>query len=159
MPELKDMQFEYKMEKYTENRRSLRAKVTNYLLKTVKSIEQVVNDPTKAKKMQLFSYHDTNLIELTTALGIDLKGRNPPYASTLVFEVWQEDSPSEPYFVRTLYNDEVAIKGKTEWGGVPLNEWKAMVRQIIMSEEELMDYCGVDSKKAEELTEMWKAVI
>ena len=81
--QLKDLHYEYKFLVLASEKQALKAKVTNYLRASVDYLNKAATS--NFKKMQLFFYHDTNLLEIAAALGIDLKNRVPPYASTLVF--------------------------------------------------------------------------
>ena len=54
-------------------------------------------------KWGLYCAHDTTLIGFLYALG-QWTGLNPPFASTLVFELHEENGE---YFVQTIYNDEL----------------------------------------------------
>lgn len=55
-----------------------------------------------AVKFGYFSAHDTTLIGFLTAIQ-NFNGQNPPFASTLIFELIEE---SGEYFVNVKYNDE-----------------------------------------------------
>ena len=51
---------------------ALHAKVTNLLTMTVKNIMKAI-ESSDEPKLKMYSYHDTNLIEIGAALGIDLE--------------------------------------------------------------------------------------
>lgn len=89
LSQLKDLHYDYKIITLAGNKESLRAKVTNYLRATAEYLKKA--SKSDFKKMQLFFYHDTNLVELAAAMGIDMKNRVPTYASTLVFELWEDE--------------------------------------------------------------------
>lgn len=56
-------------------------------------------------RFALYSAHDTTLTGFLSALGV-FNGINPPFASTLLFELHQEASI---YFVKVIYNDTPLI--------------------------------------------------
>lgn len=65
-------------------------------------------------RMYLYSAHDTTIMPLVVAMGVDIDTW-PPYLSNLAFELW-EGRPSADaaptYYVRVLYNDsELRIPG------------------------------------------------
>ena len=69
-------------------------------------------------KIQFYSYHSNQLLEIGTALGIDFKKQRPPYASVLIHELYH-DSTHNPttcssleecytqYYVKVKYNDDI----------------------------------------------------
>ena len=59
-----------------------------------------------AVKLNLYSGHDTTLLPLLSALGIDISNW-PPYASNIIFELYRKNvSGKSEYFVKVLYNGE-----------------------------------------------------
>ena len=92
--------------------------VSQIVEKISKLIDEIRDNMTLSTKMVLFSGHDTVLSPLLSMLGIH-DWRWPPYASRLVFELWQDisgakDQPTDStilskfgnYFIRVLYNGE-----------------------------------------------------
>jgi len=90
--------------------------VSHIVQKISKLIDEIHDNVTVSTKMVLFSGHDTVLSPLLSMLGIH-DWRWPPYASRLVFELWQDTSgvkhqPTDSnilskfgnYFIRVLYN-------------------------------------------------------
>ena len=73
-----------------------------YLEALIEQFEAVM-DGESPLKMKLDFSHDNNLIILLTALEVDAH-TNPPFASTLVFELWF-DNDEQSHDVRVLYND------------------------------------------------------
>jgi hypothetical protein len=57
------------------------------------------------RKFGFYSAHDTTLIGFLSALE-NFDGQNPPYASTIIFELHRED---DKHTVKTIYNDEDLI--------------------------------------------------
>lgn len=89
LAQLKRLHFDYKMLTLTSDPQALKAKVTNYLRASASYLKQATGE--KYKPMQLFFYHDTTLVELAAAMGIDMKNLVPPYASTIVFQLWEDE--------------------------------------------------------------------
>lgn len=87
---------------------------------------------TNTRKLSFFFAHDTTLIALLTAFN-DWNGLNPPFASTLVFELYEDN---KDHYIKASYNDQaVAIEGKEE---ISLNDFKNFVN----------DWTIADVKKA-----------
>lgn len=65
-------------------------------------------------RMYLYSAHDTTIMPLVVAMGVDIDTW-PPYLSNLSFELWQgQPAPgvAPKHYVRVLYNDsELRIPG------------------------------------------------
>ena len=57
------------------------------------------------RKFGFYSAHDTTLIGFLVALD-NFDGWNPPYASTIFFELYKEDNG---HFVKTVYNDKALV--------------------------------------------------
>ena len=72
LPALRRLQYEYKMIVLISDKDALHAKVTNFLTMTVKNIMKAI-ESSDEPKLKMYSYHDTNLIEIGAALGIDLE--------------------------------------------------------------------------------------
>jgi len=68
----------------------------------VLSIFNGVISGTSTVKFGYFSAHDTTLIGFLTAIQ-NFNGQNPPFASTLIFELIQE---TDGYYVNVKYNDQ-----------------------------------------------------
>ena len=55
------------------------------------------------KRLIILSAHDTTITMMLSALNLP-QNEAPPFASTLIFELWKIDSK---LFVKLLYNDKV----------------------------------------------------
>lgn len=82
---------------------------------------------TSQLKWSFFSAHDTTLIGFLVAID-QWNGLNPPFASTIVYELHEENSN---YFVQVIYNDQpLLINGCAQM--CPYQEFKAFLQSWII---------------------------
>lgn len=82
------------------------------LQELVQNMESCITG-SSSEKLHLFSGHDTTVVPLLAAFGMELD-HWPPYASHVELELWQcpSDSNTSAYYVRVVYNgDEVTWPG------------------------------------------------
>uniref|UniRef100_A0AC34F9E4 Acid phosphatase n=1 Tax=Panagrolaimus sp. ES5 TaxID=591445 RepID=A0AC34F9E4_9BILA len=72
----------------------------------VKVIEELMQTTKDTSYIRVFSGHDITIIPLLLTMGLKNITIPPPYASRLVFEVYESKTrmPNEKFFVRVLYN-------------------------------------------------------
>ncbi len=83
----------------TGNPKFLKIITTNFLTflsyefnSTVQAAMDGTSDSIHRRKISFLSYHDDQQVELAVALGADLKLQRPPFASTIIHELWHDDS-------------------------------------------------------------------
>ena len=86
------MHYDLKSLKLTANREYLKILNTfffDFVLKQsdIKVKESLI-DEKLSEKFVLLSYHDTEIIELLSGLGYDMKKRVPYYSSIILVELW-----------------------------------------------------------------------
>eukprot|EP01017_Pseudomicrothorax_dubius_P034045 TRINITY_DN4622_c0_g1_i1.p1 TRINITY_DN4622_c0_g1~~TRINITY_DN4622_c0_g1_i1.p1 ORF type:complete len:430 (-),score=78.07 TRINITY_DN4622_c0_g1_i1:160-1449(-) len=104
------------------NEESTRLISSNLLKDTLDSIDAAVTGKNTVTKFRLFSAHDDTLNRIMVPLGLNQhvsdfqkflnskKGRNPPFASSLIFEVYKDEAKNENY-IMVLYNNHVKTLG------------------------------------------------
>lgn len=110
-------------------------------------VEHMINnldlDEKKAKKMYMFSGHDTSLIPLLSAFDI-WAAEWPYYGSNISLELWsRKDDPSKK-FVRTLYNGEALKIGGCTEKMCPLDMFKTAMKDVRINPAEYNKLCTVD---------------
>lgn len=75
------------------------------------------SDSAVRQKLSFFSYHDDQQVEVGTVLGVPFETERPPFASSILHELWHDDSSEaidcdtwrtcfDQFYVRVTYNDE-----------------------------------------------------
>eukprot|EP01017_Pseudomicrothorax_dubius_P010186 TRINITY_DN13607_c0_g1_i1.p1 TRINITY_DN13607_c0_g1~~TRINITY_DN13607_c0_g1_i1.p1 ORF type:complete len:438 (-),score=104.89 TRINITY_DN13607_c0_g1_i1:117-1430(-) len=101
--------------RYFTTDESIRLVSSNLLADLRDSLDNLVTGKNNVTKFRHFAGHDGTLNRVMVGLGLNKyttnlwefeqgKGHNPPFASTLIFELVQDDEGS--YYVRAIYNDQ-----------------------------------------------------
>ena len=99
------------------------------------------NDP----KISMLSGHDTNLAAVMIFLKAAFNNTeliHPNFASSIYFELnynssVEANTPEDKYFVDVYFDDENVLKGSMKY-----NEFKDKVSKILVSSEEIKNFCG-----------------
>ncbi|KAM3585525.1 uncharacterized protein V6R79_019684 [Siganus canaliculatus] len=73
----------------------------------VKNLSMAVTDPHRKLKLMMLSAHDTTVAALQASLNV-FNGRQPPYASCQIFEVYQDDNGSAS--VSLFYRNDSTVE-------------------------------------------------
>jgi len=101
-------------------------------------------DSTAPPVMRLYSGHDSTVMPLLSALGVNVLESWPPYVSNLVFELWQLPG-SESHVVRVLYNrEELDIPHCPTGKYAVLAEFKEeVVGPFLLQQSDIKEMCKV----------------
>lgn len=113
-------------------------------------IENKINNPDSPLKLALLGGHDSNIANLMSSFGIsnftclqeyfaEWKPLDfnclgvPPYASSLIFELYQDEESTEEYYIKMKVNDHYYVlcdEGTAVDGYCPWKEIKAIFEEI-----------------------------
>ncbi|KAI8868100.1 phosphoglycerate mutase-like protein [Ramicandelaber brevisporus] len=100
----------------------------------------------RGPKFEVYSAHDDTVSYLLGTLqAYDM--RWPPYASNLIFELWERDQPVESgkdsYVFRVIYNGQVLRVPWADLNEVSYDDFVRYLQPYIAAPEELRNECGV----------------
>jgi lysosomal acid phosphatase len=118
---------------------------SQFYSQVLQTFNGVING-TDTHKWQLYSAHDTTLIGLLRAID-QWDGNNPPFASTLVFELYQDDLNSTNYGVYTRYNDAyLNIAGCPDYPNLcPISQFQSFFSWIIPNVPQACSIQGLET--------------
>ncbi|KAI1889606.1 hypothetical protein AGOR_G00164650 [Albula goreensis] len=143
---LKDFSFQimFGFFKREEKSRLQGGVLLNQILKNI--TDSTVLDSKKLLKMIVYSAHDTTIVALQSALNV-FNGKQPPYASCHIFELFQEDNGSFSVAMH-FRNDStkepypLALPGCTQY--CPLEDFVRLTKSVIPENWE--EECQVPSR-------------
>ena len=104
------------------------------------TVDAAVRDPHKKTKLMVWSGHDSTLVPMLCALGIEDDGW-PPYASHLEIE-FAKDADGD-IFVRAIYNNEERTLGGCDALWCPYFRFKRRMRELALTADAYTAQCGV----------------
>ncbi|XP_076801057.1 lysophosphatidic acid phosphatase type 6-like [Clavelina lepadiformis] len=109
----------------------------------LKSMESSIED-TSAVKLCMYSGHDTTLMPLLHALGID-NSAWVPFGANITLELYERamENGAKDHYVRVLYEHQGTVIPGCSGEFCPLNEFRDVVSQYLITEQEFDTQCNV----------------
>ena len=102
------------------------------------------------RRLEIYLGHDTTLIPLLVTLNL-YDGIWPPFASTLVFELYVNKLKRGQHFVKIVFNDKImhfdakdSIIQDAKSGLVPFEEFERILKPYMVNYKEWKDLCKVN---------------
>lgn len=118
------------------------------LLTNMEKFVRSSNSPDSAKFF-LYSGHDTTLIPLMCALGIESESW-PPFASNVVLELYRNTDIAEneeQYYVKVLFNDEEKNIAQQSSTFCPLSRFLQLLELVRLPNNEYLNLCKLNDEE------------
>lgn len=118
------------------HQRGIGALVSTKLLDTIKNnIDRNIARDKKATKFNLYSTHDVTVAGFMSSLGIQLS-TYPSYASHVSVQLFTNESSSEEYYVKFLYNNKEIKVNECQTTKCSLSEFNNLVTTVKLLAEQ-----------------------
>ncbi|ELU12450.1 hypothetical protein CAPTEDRAFT_222428 [Capitella teleta] len=121
----------------------------------VRNILQYVNGPVGAKKLYLYSCHDTTLIPVLVSLGC-FDNKWPNYAADIVFEVYEDNEKKN--WIKVVYEGKEQILSGFKSALIPKDKFMKLVKPFSLTDQDYLHKCS-DLKAAKKHSAFWEAAM
>ena len=122
-----------------------------YTFKTIlKKMNDIIYNKSKVKYL-IYSLHDNTIagFEVFNQLAFNTSLQYTYFAENIYFELYMEN---KQYFVRLISRDNIRLV-------VTYQEFKEKVEKLLLTDEEISEFCGWDKEKIENYTQIFKLFI